>query len=227
MLRSLIPPESRRRARQWHRDHVLRKAVAAARRAIRSHTEISDDLLSRLSYGWSNEGWAAKPALLRALLQQLDRPASSVLECGTGLSSLLISLYCEERQTRHLALEHDASWHAITCNRYASLGVSPRHLHYAPLVNHLHFAWYDIASVPVSKGPFDLVLCDGPPGATFGGRSGLLPSVFHYLQPGAHIIVDDMVRDDETHMVKSWLDMFPGRLNILETGTFHVVLSLN
>src|SRR5688572_6856214 len=48
-------------------------------------------LLTRLVRSWGNEAWSASATLLRALLEWLPRSEGAVLECGSGLSSLVLA----------------------------------------------------------------------------------------------------------------------------------------
>jgi len=51
---------------------------------------------------------------------------------------------------------------------------------------------------------FSLVICDGPPGTTKGGRYGLLPVLDKRLPPGATILLDDAGRPAETELIRRW-----------------------
>jgi hypothetical protein len=89
-------------------------------------------------------------------------------------------------------------------SRLVKLGLKPDGVVDAPLKNFGEYSWYDDSGIP-SDEMFDLVLCDGPPNSTPGGRYGLLPRLFHQLRPGATIIVDDAHRDEESLMIQRWL----------------------
>jgi hypothetical protein len=51
---------------------------------------------------------------------------------------------------------------------------------------------------------FSLVVCDGPPGSTKGGRYGLLPVLGGRLPPGSTILLDDAGRPGELELIKRW-----------------------
>ena len=53
---------------------------------------------------------------------------------------------------------------------------------------------------------FNLVICDGPPGTTRGGRTGMLPIMRKQLAPHCRIFVDDVNRPDESAMLKRWAE---------------------
>ncbi len=52
---------------------------------------------------------------------------------------------------------------------------------------------------------FSLVVCDGPPGVTRGGRSGMLPRMRTKLADKVSIFVDDTNREAEGALVKRWI----------------------
>ena len=64
------------------------------------------------------------------------------------------------------------------------------------------FDWYDITDVPLPEN-FSLVLCDGPPGTTFGGRYGLIPIMAGRLSKSI-ILLDDFNRIEEKSIVSKW-----------------------
>jgi len=72
-----------------------------------------------------------------------------------------------------------------------------------PLKDYTGFSWYDppLESMPVS---FALVICDGPPADTVGGRYGLVPIMRQRLKPSCIILLDDAVRDQDQEIAKRW-----------------------
>lgn len=61
---------------------------------------------------------------------------------------------------------------------------------------------------------FSLVLCDGPPGNTPGGRYGLLPVLGHRLSPSVVILLDDAGRPDERAIADRWTAELGGTMTI-------------
>jgi hypothetical protein len=51
---------------------------------------------------------------------------------------------------------------------------------------------------------FALVVCDGPPGSTKGGRFGLVPIMRERLEPGCVILLDDASREQELAIARRW-----------------------
>jgi hypothetical protein len=72
----------------------------------------------------------------------------------------------------------------------------------APLIDYGGFHWYSFPdSLPE---PIELVVCDGPPSATVGGRYGLLPIAGDLLTPKTVILMDDVERSDEQAIIARW-----------------------
>jgi hypothetical protein len=84
-----------------------------------------------------------------------------------------------------------------------SLGISTVHLHLTPLRRYGDFDWY---SLPLGSMPhtFRLVICDGPPGTTRGGRYGLLPVMRTRLPKGSLVLLDDTARPEEQELIQRW-----------------------
>ena len=53
---------------------------------------------------------------------------------------------------------------------------------------------------------FSLVICDGPPARTPGGRYGLLPVMKSHLRPGCVILLDDVSRLEEREIIARWAE---------------------
>jgi len=51
---------------------------------------------------------------------------------------------------------------------------------------------------------FSLVVCDGPPGTTRGGRYGFLPVMLPYLSSKCTILLDDVEREGEQKTLLLW-----------------------
>lgn len=73
------------------------------------------------------------------------------------------------------------------------------------------FDWYDVESVQLPD-TIGLVVCDGPPGTSRGGRYGLVPILKDRLAPGCIILIDDTDRAGERDIVDRWCTELPARI---------------
>jgi hypothetical protein len=203
-LHALTLPAARRMIRQAHRRRTL---GAALRRLARlAEPEFAErTLLEDLVYGWGNESFSAGPEYLRRAMQLVAGAGGPVLECGSGLSTLLTGIVAHRTGVTVWSLEHSADWHAWVGSELERHRIGGVELLYAPLRDYGEFSWYD---PPPDRLPGGIraVLCDGPPGTTPGGRYGLLPVLRPLLAPGCVVLLDDADRDGEREALRRWTE---------------------
>jgi hypothetical protein len=192
---------ARRRLGHIERLFRLRRPIASLRNRP-ADDPINRHELERLRRAWVNPGYEAELDYLELLCEYAAFARAPVLECGSGLTTVLLALTAGRRGLQIWSLEHDAGWYRATSLVLRRFRLDGIRLCYAPLVRHDQYVWYD---APLSLMPprFGLVVCDGPPGSTPGGRSGLMPVIGERLK-GATILVDDAERPSEQAMLASW-----------------------
>jgi predicted O-methyltransferase YrrM len=154
-----------------------------------------------LVYAWGNEEWSAEPEYLQAVAAAALSERGPVLECGSGLTTLVLGAVAKKTGSSVWTLEHEPRWAERARSAVARFRL-PVRLCVTPLRNFGSFWWYD---VDVSVMPsFGLVICDGPPSSTKGGRYGLLPVVGQRLGPGCRILLDDADREGEREVLHRW-----------------------
>lgn len=137
-----------------------------------------------------------------------DRKPQTVVELGSGVSTLIASMLLQEQGSgRVIALDHDADWLELTrqmlVRHKADKAADLRHAPLVP-VQGAALPWYDPKQLEgVDK--IDLLLVDGPPdygdvGARQPGLNLLLPK----LADNAVIVVDDCRRPKWYNWVKQW-----------------------
>ncbi len=161
--------------------------------------------LAELVRAWGNEGWSALHEYARAVVSEARAATGPILECGSGLTTLILGATASPRAQHIISLENSPEWGARTRRHLRLAGLHRVRLHVAPLRSHGESDWYD---VPVRGLPpaFHLVVCDGPPGTTRGGRAGLLPAMRGRLAPGCVILLDDAGREHERELGIRWRD---------------------
>ena len=129
-----------------------------------------------------------------------------MLECGSGLTTIVMGLFAGRRGIPVWTLEHDPEWYehiAAALRRFRIEGVE---LVFAPLRDYGDYSWYD---VPMERMPerFSMVVCDGPPQKTTpGDRYGLLPVMRDRLSPGSVILFDDVQTREPDPVLSRWLE---------------------
>ena len=115
---------------------------------------------------------------------------------ASGLSTIVLAALGIATTT----LEHDLPW-ARTCQEFAQNHDMTTNIIHAPLISYGDFDWYQVP--PDLLSPV-LVLCDGPPGTTRGGRYGFLPVLAEKLESSCTILMDDGERVEEQRIAQRW-----------------------
>ena len=217
-----------RRLLPWRVRHALdtrsrRRALPAAVRSLERVPcpgRVPDSALAALHHAWGNEDWSAEPCLLREVADALDKTDGAVLECGSGVSTLLLAARTLGTGRRVVTLEHEPAWAERVAAELARTDMTHVELQVAPLRPCRSGAgeWYDVSQVAVPEQGFGLVVCDGPPGETEGGRAGLFGEMAEAFADDCLILVDDMHREPEQQMVDGWMRTFAASLT-LEAST--------
>jgi hypothetical protein len=160
-------------------------------------------LLRLLRFGWGNPGYVADLPYLDEVVRRVRRGAGGVLEAGSGLTTVIIS-YVLPANRHFLALEHQEKW-ANRVNRFCRPGTAP--VAVAPLVSYGDYDWYQPApgSLPHS---LELIICDGPPGSTRGGRYGVVPVLASLMSEHVTLLLDDADRSGERWALERWSSEF-------------------
>lgn len=166
-----------RLADYWGGEEALQqKRLTKLLRKVRQ--DASDALLSDLIDAWGNAAWSATPALLRACIDACKHGQGPILECGSGLTTLVMAAACD-RQI--MALEHDPVWAETTARRLNAAGLGGERVRI--ICSPISHGWYDY--IPESAS---MVVIDGPPRQY--RRDGVIPHI-ERLRPDV-VVVDDM-----------------------------------
>src|SRR5262245_2517879 len=121
IARRVLPTSMRRHLSRAHRRVVFRRAMRRFLRAPAGCAVPGDRVLLELIYGWGNESWSALDEYLAACIQSALVAKGPILECGSGLSSLLVGAIATRLGVEHWVLEHSPEWAANVqrhCDRY-------------------------------------------------------------------------------------------------------------
>jgi hypothetical protein len=165
--------------------------------------ELAPATIDNLIYGWGDNSWSAKEEFIQVTVQAARQIQGPILECGSGLTTLLLGLVAQQTGRRVWTLEHNASWANKVQNALAHHSILGVNVCLAQLCDYQSYVWY---AAPKTHMPTDfaLVVCDGPPGNTLGGRYGLLPQMRAHLRPGCIVLLDDATRPGEQQVLQRW-----------------------
>ncbi|MGA7937612.1 MAG: hypothetical protein WCA35_28950 [Kovacikia sp.] len=216
ILKAITPAFIRRYLRRLHRDYIFSRAMRRFISDPQGAITTQEPIISDLIYGWGNEDWSALNEYLSGCLNQAFLCKGAVLECGSGLTTLLLGALGQRTGNRVWSLEHDPRWGSRVDNYLKKFQIDSVNLLLTPLQDYGEFSWYTptLDSMPEK---FDMVVCDGPPGDTPGGRYGLLPIMGTKLQSGSVILLDDAARTQEAAIAARWA---------AELGTDYEVLGI-
>jgi glycosyltransferase involved in cell wall biosynthesis len=201
-LKQIVPAPLKRAARDMQSQLRLRRAIE--RIANLPAGEVPTvEMLSELQAGWANDGFAARIDLLMEVAQQAATTDGAILECGSGITTILMGLLAGRRGVKTYSLEHIDEWRTRVLKAVSQFRIPNVEILHTPLCDFDGFAWYDapLADLPAQ---FSFVLSDGPPGETRGGRYGLLPVMRDRLAANAVIILDDTEREGELQVLRRW-----------------------
>jgi len=206
-LKHWVPRPLKEAARSaWQRERLRR----AMRRLLALPTGVAPErpLLAELRAAWGNDRFTADLDFLREVTCLAAVTPGPVLECGSGLTTLLLGALAGRRGVEVWALEHEPESRRRIAAALRDHVAGQVYLWFSPLSDYGDFVWY-AAPLPLMPDEFRLVVCDGPPAGTRGGRFGLLSVIGDRLPAGAVILLDDADRDTEQHTLRRWMRDVP------------------
>jgi predicted O-methyltransferase YrrM len=173
-----------------------------------------DDTLQRLQAAGpplQNDAWSLADETLLAVLGAIDDGARTIVECGSGRSTVIIARRLRELGEGSVhSLEHDPTWADATREQLAAEGLGQARVISAPLEAHPlagNAGWYSTQALRELPGAVDLLLIDGPPAGEpelHRSRHPALAELGRLLEPGAIIVLDDAARPGETAAIELW-----------------------
>src|SRR5437660_529876 len=209
-LRNYVPGPWKQAARAALQRQQLRRAMRHLV-SLPIGTVPDHRLLAELRSAWDNEGFTADLDYLAEVARLAAATPGPVLECGSGLTTLLLGALAGRRGVEVWALEHDPQWRRRGGAALRDHVAGQVYLWVSPPSDYGAFDWY-AAPLPLMPEEFRLVVCDGPPDDTRGGRFGLLSVIGDRLPPGAVILLDDAARESEQDAVRRWTHAMPFRV---------------
>jgi predicted O-methyltransferase YrrM len=154
--------------------------------------------------------WALRPEGLELIERLVGEGRRTVVECGSGLSTVTIARALDATPGGHLhTLEHIPAWADTTRAALAAEDLDDL----ATVIDaQLVDGWYDPAAlVHLPERGIDLLLVDGPPAGEReieDSRYPALPALAERLAANAIVVLDDADRDGERRAFDRWLAEF-------------------
>jgi hypothetical protein len=196
-------------------------------RAPGTCTQPGNPVLNDLVYGWGNETWSALDEYLAGCVKHALSSPGPILECGSGLSTIVVGAIAQKYGKKLWTLEHRAEWALKLTTYLKKYKIDSVTLNTKPLKDYGEYCWYE-PNLRTMPDRFTLVICDGPPGTTKGGRYGLVPVVGNKIKPGCVILLDDAGRKEELAIARKWASELHAPFKILGTAKPYIeMLVLN
>ena len=197
------------------RPHVLARAVDQIVRQSRNQP-VDRRLLQMLRFGWGNESFSADLDYLERVAESAAQVEGAILECGSGVTTLLLGLLAGRHKQNIYVLEHEPEWFAIVRAALSTYHIEGVRLCLVPLRDYGDFTWYQ-PNLELSPETFSLVVCDGPPESTPGGRYGLVPVMRKYLNSQCTILVDDANTVRGSQILARWQAEWSASVTVIQS----------
>ena len=210
--------ETRRRLKELGRGQVtIRNAIDRAPGLTAEMVRAYDRLVTHSHPMPELGGWAATPSTILWMLDHvMSAPVRTIVECGSGTSTIWLATALERRGGDGLvvALESSDQYAEQTRAQLGRLGLGHRAtvLH-APLVDtalpdRSSQPWYDVSALALPAA-IDLLFVDGPRGNIAAqSRYPAFPVLADLLAPEAVVILDDTGRPAEDATLERWRSEF-------------------
>jgi hypothetical protein len=179
--------------------------------------------IEKFRRAWGNEAYSADVAYVGEVLSLVGTCTGPILECGSGLTTLLAALAGEERKTSIWSLEQDRKWADFVGQRLKANDIQNVRMIYTPLKDYGGYVWYDVDGIELPDH-FELVLCDGPAvfeewgDAEAQWRYGVLPVLRGRSIGVSKILLDDAEEPRAANLLQRWRREFGLGHHIVHTA---------
>lgn len=223
-IQDVIPVRIRKQLLAFHQSLLWKKSFNNFKEAIDKGEIPSKQVIKKLIYSWGNQGFSAQTDYLETCIKYTLSTKGNIIECGSGLSTLVIGYIAKVQNRKMISFEHIDVWAKRVQENIDNFQLDNNTIYVRQLKNYGDFDWYDIANIDFST--YDLVICDAPPSNTNGGRRGFIHLFKGKLEKNAIILVDDTIRKDEQQMIEEWKKILDIEVNFYGTFDPHAVIRI-
>ena len=161
---------------------------------------------------------APRPGLVCCLINDIRiNRRRTIVEFGSGVSSLVVASTLDPRTQRLISFEHDQDWANYVSEQLGRLDLADRcqvvHAPQRPCELSVDTSpWYDTDVVRNSLESLsvDVVICDGPPAYsrdTRMARYPAMPALQNMLADSYSVYLDDIDRSSERKIARLWSNL--------------------
>jgi hypothetical protein len=153
-LTKLIPAPLRTKIKAILRD----RAIESALMPLRATGTMSEPQIAAFHKAWAAESFSADRTYIGRIIQLINANLNSVLECGTGATTLVANELGLRHGFKIYSLEQNLTWVEDMTGR----NLEAVKIVHAPLKQiSTDYQWYDVRDSALPTH-FSLVICDGP-----------------------------------------------------------------
>ena len=202
----------------------LRRSLAGLD-AVTAPEQLTLEMMERIANAWSNRSYSGDPGFLLQMARLAFTSTGPVLDCGSGISTVVAARLVARRGETVVSLEQDQEWHRHLARVLADLRVENVQLWYTPLRPFDDFVWYDLGDRRL-PARFGLISCDGPavysaawPAALYQSwRVGVVPVLLELKVDFDWILLDDETDPRARGVIARW-GALGVPLEVVETPT--------
>ena len=187
------------------------------------------EVLNELTYGWASSISLSVECLID-IVKYSSQAEYPILDCGSGLSTIVAGLVAKRFGNTVWSLENSKSWYRRMKHYLDKYQINSVRLLYCPLKEHADFSWYDVP-LDILPEKFSLIICDGPRKTNNARRYGVFPIMKERFAPGCAILFDNSDLEQEQDGLYFWLKKISAQYEIrkglqgsIETPFLHIVL---
>ncbi|WP_138679020.1 class I SAM-dependent methyltransferase [Candidatus Accumulibacter phosphatis] len=159
-------------------------------------------------------GWAGSPDFLLEIANEvLDNKPLTIMECSSGVSTLVIARCLQLNGVGHVySLEHERVFARKTRDLLGKHALAAwATVLDAPLQTvTTGTPWYEECAIPSDLPLIDMLVIDGPPASIANlARAPAVPRLLPRLSKRVVVVIDDADRNDELEIVEQWRKLLP------------------
>jgi hypothetical protein len=178
---------------------------------VTSEDQLDLALMERIRTAWGNTGWSADAGFLVEVGKRVWRNPGPVLDCGSGVSTLVLAVLAARHGATVWSLEQERTWYEEMQRQLIALHLHNVVLWHAPLSPYGDYLWFDLTSRELPPH-FPTVACDGPAVRLSAGtpeefaawRSGVVPVLCDRGVTFDEIVLDDFEDMRCAALIERW-----------------------
>lgn len=209
-VQGVLPPSTYHKARQWLADWIIARAV----RRLRRRGDLGATALRQLQWAWGNHGFSGGLLYLVEVIRLIRETPGALLECGSGVTTLIAGALAEHYGFQVYCLEQDSAWATSLKAILSRYGLDRVAILQAPLTRYGDYVWYETRSLNLPRR-FTVVICDGPFVATELGepfysswRYGVLEYLVRSDSTFDALLLDDVEDPRAEEVLSRWKSRF-------------------